>query len=59
MSIPPPSHRAWVCPDCGSRHDRDTSAAIDIRKYALQEQEQSPVGIAGAGRAVEPADLPQ
>lgn len=32
------SQREWICPNCGQRNDRDLLAAINIKRFGLQNQ---------------------
>lgn len=31
------SNRYWICPQCGTKHDRDINAAINIKEMAFKE----------------------
>lgn len=31
------SDRSWVCPNCGTDHDRDQNAGINLKNYGLKE----------------------
>lgn len=45
------SQREWDCPNCGRHNDRDLLAAINIKRFGLQEQNF--IGISPAGSGVE------
>ncbi len=47
------SDREWTCAGCGTFHDRDVNASINIKKFALQDQNLIGV-IAPGGTGEEP-----
>lgn len=43
------SQREWDCPNCGRHNDRDLLAAINIKRFGLQEQNLIEISPAGCG----------
>ena len=62
LEVLPLSVREWTCPGCGSVHDRDANAAINLKNMAVSST-VSACGEAGSGRsrktAVKPASVKQ
>jgi transposase len=49
--------REWICPECGSTHDRDINAAKNLVNYYLEKQSTDAMsGIDAHGDCVRPED---
>lgn len=43
------SQREWDCPNCGRHNDRDLLAAINVKRFGLQEQKNIEISPTGCG----------